>query len=180
LSSRNKRTLRVISALLISIAVVLTAGCGYSLKGKGSFLPDHIRTIALSDFENLTTQFELEKVIAEKMQEELLSRGSYKLVGSADEADASLTGIIIDYRTTPKSLDAEGRATSYSIKLIVSVKFTDLINKKVLFEDPNYSVTEEYQLTSSDEDFLDQEEFAIEEAVKTLAEALVGAILEGF
>jgi outer membrane lipopolysaccharide assembly protein LptE/RlpB len=159
---------------------LISWGCGYSLKGEGSFLPEHIKVITVAEFQNQTPRFELEKVINQKLQEELLGRGSFILNPNQNEADALLTGIITQYKTSPKSLNEEGRATSYSIRIVLEIKFSDLKENRTLFEDKNYIITEEYQLTNLDEDFLDQEEFAIEEAAEQLAEALISAILEGF
>ena len=166
--------------LLILSILLLNWGCGYSLKGEGSFLPEHIKVITIAEFQNQTPRFELEKVINQKLQEELLGRGSFTLNPNQNEADALLAGVITQYKTSPKSINDEGRATSYSIRITLDIKFSDLKENKTLFEDKNYTVTEEYQLTNLDEDFLDQEEFAIEEAAKKLAEALISAILEGF
>jgi outer membrane lipopolysaccharide assembly protein LptE/RlpB len=166
--------------LLIMPILLLSWGCGYSLKGEGSFLPEHIKVITVAEFQNQTPRFELEKVINQKLEEELLGRGSFTLSPNQNEADAVLTGVITQYKTSPKSLNDEGRATSYSIRITLDIKFTDLKENKTLFEDKNYTVTEEYQLTNLDEDFLDQEEFAIEEAAGRLAESLISAILEGF
>lgn len=182
-SISSLRKSKAVGFALISLIfplLLLNWGCGYSLKGQGSFLPEHIKTIAVVEFQNITPRFELEKVINKKIQDEILSRGTYSLTENQEEADALLTGVIKEYKTSPKSLNAEGRATSYSIRVVLEVKFTDLKENKVLYEDKNYIMNEEYQLTSTSEDFLDQEEFAIDEAAQKLAESLVSAILEGF
>lgn len=179
LSGKNSIALPV-SLFVVFLSLATLSGCGYSLMGQGSFLPEHIKSIYIPEFQNRTPKFELEKVIAEKIEEQFLSRGGFNMVNSEAEADATLIGIVTEYKSSPKSINEDGRATSYAIRLVVDIKFKDIRNKKILFEDSRYSVTEEYQLTESDEDFLDQEEFAIEEAVNKLSEALISAILEGF
>ena len=54
---------RVILAVAAVVAIVcmssVTAGCGYALSGRGSFLPDYIETIGVPMFENATTIFEV-------------------------------------------------------------------------------------------------------------------------
>jgi len=168
------------SAALIIVGMLTLIGCGYSLKGQGTFLPEHIKKVAIPEFKNNTPRFELERIITEKVRELFLSRGDFEIVSTESEADAVLKGVITGYFTNPKSVDAEGRATSYNIKINLDVSFKDLVNDKVLFEDKNYIANQEYQLSSTDENFLDQEEFAIEAAADELAESLVSAILEGF
>ncbi len=178
LLNRSKKTFAL--ALAVLLPVILLSGCGYTLKGQGSFLPEHIKSIMIPELRNRTPKLELEQVITRKIQEELISRGTYSLADSKDDAGAILEATIMEYKTTPKSINSEGRATSYTITIRLDVKFRDLVENKVLFEDNNYSVSEEYQLTDAEEDFLDQEEFAIEEAAIKLSEKLISAILEGF
>ena len=40
--------------LLVLCAAVTTAGCGYSLAGRGSFLPDYIRAVGIPPLVNAT------------------------------------------------------------------------------------------------------------------------------
>lgn len=175
LLSRNK-----LPVLFILLTVLTFYGCGYSLKGQGTFLPEHIKALYIPELQNKTTKFEIEKNISEVLIEEFLSRGNFTLVDSEKDADATLTGAIVEYRTSPKSIDENGLATSYSIAISVSVEFKDMKTNKVLFQDNRYTVTEDYQMTEVGSDFLEQEQYAIEAAAKTLSEALVAAILEGF
>jgi outer membrane lipopolysaccharide assembly protein LptE/RlpB len=172
--------LRRLCLILFLGFISFSFGCGYTLKGKGSFLPENIKIIAIQEFPNQTQKFDIEKTIVQKLQDELSSRGDFTVTNNPAEADAYLSGVITLYKTSPKSVDADGRATSYSIRITLDIKFTDLKANRVLFEDKNYTITEEYQLTNLDQEFLDQEEFAIDEAAQRLAESLISAILEGF
>lgn len=172
--------LKRLSLIIFCGLLFFSFGCGYTLKGKGSFLPENIKIIAIQEFANQTPKFDIEKTIALKLQEELTRRGDFTITNNPADADAYLSGIILQYKTSPKSLDTDGRATSYSIRMVLDIKFTDMKTNQVLFEDKNYTISEEYQLVNLDQEFLDQEEFAIEEAAERLAEALISAILEGF
>ena len=42
------------------------AGCGYSLAGRGSFLPASIRIVGIPEFVNNTSLFEVEKRVTQK------------------------------------------------------------------------------------------------------------------
>ena len=53
---RRHRVRVLVGALL---AALVNSGCGYSLAGQGSFLPDYIQTIGIPLFENTTTVFEV-------------------------------------------------------------------------------------------------------------------------
>ena len=62
---------------LIAVGAMSAAGCGYSLAGRGSFLPDYIRTIAIPLFENRTPFVTVEQLFTEKVRVEFQSRGRY-------------------------------------------------------------------------------------------------------
>ena len=58
-------------------------GCGYSLAGRGSFLPDYIKTIGIPMFANRTAVFNLETQLTEKVRAEFIGRGKYKILPDA-------------------------------------------------------------------------------------------------
>ena len=60
-------------------AASLLSGCGYSLSGRGAFLPAHIKIIGVPIFVNSTPVFEIEQKITAKVQAELIGRGRYKV-----------------------------------------------------------------------------------------------------
>ena len=57
-------------ALLISLS-----GCGYSLAGRGSFLPASIKVIGVPLFTNNTNISELERRVTDKVRAEFAGRG---------------------------------------------------------------------------------------------------------
>ena len=68
------------------------AGCGYSLAGRGSFLPAYIKTIGVPTFTNRTTVFNLETMLTQKVRAEFIGRGKYQILPEATGVDALLTG----------------------------------------------------------------------------------------
>jgi hypothetical protein len=42
----------VLTAAALATSIVLLPGCGYSLAGRGSFLPDYIKVIGVPTFAN--------------------------------------------------------------------------------------------------------------------------------
>ena len=67
-------------------------GCGYSLAGRGSFLPVDIKTIGVPNFVNRTTVFNLETQLTQKVRSEFIGRGQYQILPEATGVDALLTG----------------------------------------------------------------------------------------
>ena len=54
-----------IYALVIGLAVLAQSGCGYSLAGRGSFLPAYIKRIGVPQFTNNTSVFDLDRQVTE-------------------------------------------------------------------------------------------------------------------
>ena len=56
------------------LVTVVTSGCGYTLAGQGSFLPEYVETIGVPLFENETTIFEVEQTLTEQVRSEFIGR----------------------------------------------------------------------------------------------------------
>ena len=74
----------------VSIALCLSTACGYSLAGRGSFLPPHIKVIGVPMFTNLTPVIDVERRVTERVVSELLGRGKYGVERRATDVDAVL------------------------------------------------------------------------------------------
>ncbi|MCA1651630.1 MAG: LPS assembly lipoprotein LptE [Acidobacteria bacterium] len=92
----------------VAILMLLTAcsttgapGCGYSLAGRGSFLPDYIKTIGVPLFANNTPVFEIERRITERVRSELIGRGKYTVLPGQTGVDGLLTGEISSITLIP-------------------------------------------------------------------------------
>ena len=131
-------------------------------------------------FENHTARADLERNITEKIQEEFITRGNYQIVSSEEGVDALLKGEILSYSLIPRSADAEGRATSYSVIIRARVYFKDLVRDQVIWQNPNYVFREDFQISENIQDYYDQEIEAINLSVESFARNIVSTILEGF
>ena len=85
-------------AMPVFAAGVGAASCGYALAGRGSFLPDYIKTIGIPTFTNRTTVFNLETLLTQKVRSEFIGRGKYQIVPEATGVDALLTGEVTSIR----------------------------------------------------------------------------------
>ena len=88
---KSLRTTFALASLLILVTLT-GSSCGYTLAGRGSFLPDYIKTIGIPTFENRTTLFNLETQLTQKVRSEFIGRGQYQIVPEATNVDAVLTG----------------------------------------------------------------------------------------
>ena len=124
------------------------AACGYSLAGRGSFLPDYIRTIGIPLFLNRTPFLTVEQLFTEKVRVEFQSRGRYAVQPTEAGADGVVRGEIIGISAAPVGFTDAQLATRYRFTVTVSVKFDDATQKKTLWENPALTFSDEYELSS--------------------------------
>lgn len=173
-------------AALVALAAATGAACGYSLAGRGSFLPDYIVTIGVPVFRNDTRVFEVEQRLTEAVRREFIGRGKYRVLPDATGADALLTGEIRSITLTPTSFDEQQRATRYAATVVIRVELRDLKTDKVLWENAGLEFREEYDLATSAGGaadpiaFFGQASNALDRLTSNFARTVVTAILEAF
>jgi hypothetical protein len=171
--------------LLAVTALALTAplsGCGYSLAGRGSFLPAYIRTIGVPLFGNLSPVPDVDRILTERVRNEFISRGRYRVLPEQTGVDAVVTGEITSITFTPAALTQQQQASRYVLVVTAKVEFTDLKDKKILWQNPSVQFREEFTVaTSTDASaFLGQNADAMQRVATEFARTIVSAILEAF
>lgn len=183
---QNHRLVSCVVALVgLVVAVVVSSGCGYSLAGRGSFLPESIRTIGVPLFVNRTQVFDLEQRLTEQVRSEFIGRGRYRVIPESSGADAVLSGQITSITLAPSSFNDQQQATRYAIIVTTSLEFRDIKADKILWSNPAWQFREEYQLTTAVEAldvtaFFGQEANALDRIANDFARSVVSAILEAF
>lgn len=174
-------------ALLQMVAAAgASASCGYSLAGRGSFLPSYIRTIAIPLFLNRTAYVTAEQLFTEKVRVEFQSRGRYTVNPTEPGADGVVRGEITGISAAPVGFTDTQLATRYRFTVSVAVKFDDVKQGKTLWENPGLTFSDEYELASGQSlrlagaAFLDQERVAMDRLSTDFARSVVQAILEAF
>jgi hypothetical protein len=176
---------RALSAILIAISCVAHTGCGYSLAGRGAYLPAHIKIIGLPTFTNATSVFDVEQKVTAKVRAELLGRGKYEIRPDRTGVDAVLLGDILAIGVAPVAFNDQQQATRYAVTLVAKIEFRDLKTDKVIWENPQMVFGEQYDVTTTQtatdpNAFLGQNVNAMERLTTEFARAVVSAILESF
>jgi hypothetical protein len=175
--------------VLAGLAALAATGCGYALSGRGSSLPDYIRTIGIPLFENRTSIVTLEQLFTEKVRIEFQSRGRYAVQPTEPGADAIVRGVITSIIPTPVAFGNQQLGTRYRLTVTVSVKVDDVTQQKTLWENPALTFSDEYELrsplTAGDAQaqgatFLAQERSVMERMSTDFARSVVSSILEAF
>ena len=166
-------------------AGLVVPGCGYSLAGRGSFLPASIRVIGIPMFVNNTPLFEIEKRITQKVVSEFIGRGKFTVQPTTTGADAALLGEVSSITVAPATFTDERQAAKYVITAVTKIEFKDVKADKVLWQNPYLAFREDYEVsnTSNVADpaaFLGQDMNALDRLATELARTIVSAILEAF
>lgn len=169
---------------LLALAVLCSAsGCGYSLAGRGAFLPPHIQTIGVPMFTNLTSVVDVERRVTERVVSELIGRGKYTVERRATNVDAVLSGEISSIRVVESAFNASRQATRYTLVLTAKIEFRDLKENKVIWSNPSLQFREPYEQSGTATDpnaFFGQDTDALDRVAAEFARTLVSAILEAF
>jgi lipopolysaccharide assembly LptE-like protein len=170
----------------VLLAILATSGCGYALAGRGSFLPTDIRVVAIPQLMNRTTFFDVEQILTEKIRNEFIGRGKYRVVPDAAGADAALNAEITSITLSPVGLTNTQLASRYQFVLTMKVDFVDTRINKSLWANNALSFTGEYDLTTTTgatadlSNFADQQRSAFDRISTDVARTVVTAIVEAF
>ena len=171
--------------VLCTVGVLCAVGCGYSLAGRGSFLPAYIKTIGVPTFANRTTVFNLETTLTQKIRGEFIGRGKYQILPQADGVDAVLTGEVSAVSIAPASFNTQQLASRYAITMTARIELRDTRANVVLWENPNLVFRQEYEATSGTSAidpaaFFGQDANALDRLGTDFARTIVSTILEAF
>ena len=171
--------------VLCTVGVLCAVGCGYSLAGRGSFLPAYIKTIGVPTFANRTTVFNLETTLTQKVRGEFIGRGKYQILPQADGVDAVLTGEVSAVSIAPASFNTQQLASRYAITMTARIELRDTRANAVLWENPSLVFRQEYEATSGTSAvdpaaFFGQDANALDRLGTDFARTIVSTILEAF
>ena len=180
----------VVACMLVSLLSLLglssLPGCGYSLAGRGNFLPDYIAVIAIPTFENRSDQIEVEELFTLKVVEEFNARGKYKIQAEEAGADAVMHGVVLSLTSAPSVLEGGGnvgdadQAATYTVVVRAQVEFKDLVQDDMIWSSNSFQFRDDYEIGEDPEEFFDQEGLTLQRLAEEFAKSLVSSILEAF
>lgn len=175
----------MLKVLLTVLLLLPLSGCGYSLAGRGTFLPPSIKVIGVPLFTNSTNVYELDRRITDKVRSELAGRGKYRVEPTTTGVDAVFSGVISSVTFIPTAYNSSGLATRYVLTLTANVELRDVKADKVIWTNPALQFREEYDvLTRTDATdaaaFLGNDLAVYEKLATEFARSVVSAMLEAF
>jgi Lipopolysaccharide-assembly len=176
------------ACVLLSLLILVStgsAGCGYALAGRGSFLPDYINIIGIPQFTNTTPYEVIDQVLTERVRSEFIGRGKYKVLPQSTGVDAVLKGEIVSLSIAPAAFTQEQQASRYVVTLVSRLEFRDMKTNNVLWENPSLVFRVEYEAAQGTSAldpnaFFGQEANALERVATEFARTVISSILEAF
>ena len=179
--------LRFRSLSAVVLLAVVSSSCGYSLAGRGSFLPAYIKTIGVPTFANRTTVFNVETLLTQKVRSEFIGRGKYTVLPQNTGVDALLVGEVSSVSITPASFTPNQLASRYVITMTARIELRDERQNSVLWENPSLVFRQDYDATAGGgrnnldpAAFFGQDQNALDRLSTEFARTIVSAILEAF
>ena len=185
-SGRCRATSVGLGAVVFVLAcAMLLPGCGYTLAGRGTFLPAYVKTIGVPNFANRTPIFNFETQLTQKVRAEFIGRGKYQVVPDQTGVDALLVGEIVAARIDPITVNAQGLATGKAVTVTASVTLRSLRDDSVIWQNGAMTFREEFaaqnaQNVTDPNAFFGQDAGALDRLTTDFARKLVSDILEAF
>ena len=174
---------RRLLTVLVFVLPVLAGGCGYALAGRGSFLPDYIRTVAIPPVENRTAFLRAEQILTDRIRAEFIGRGRYTPINEPTGAEALLRAEILSITLDPAGLNEQQLQSRTRVTLVMKVSFEDLKKGEVLWSNDALTFREEYDIPASTVEsasFVDQQRSSYERIATDVARTVVTSIMEAF
>ena len=109
--------------------------CSYSLRTNQY---PYLKSIRIIPVENRTTESDIDLEVFEYLTDSFQKDGRLLLVTT--DQNVTLESAILFYEEVIYSSDSANNVEEYKVRINFSVKMTDLINDKVLYENKNLSI----------------------------------------
>jgi outer membrane lipopolysaccharide assembly protein LptE/RlpB len=165
-----------LGAVVALSAALLSAGCGYSLRGN---LPDHLRTVAVPVFQNRTPVPAVENFLTSAIVNAFATNGRLR-VTSVDRADAILEGEITGYLLQSIAFDAAANVRQFRLTVTLNLRFRDVRRNEVLFQRGGYSDRADFAVPATVAETISASESALQQAATEIARSVVSFAIERF
>lgn len=176
MKGRRPRLVQAFSLLLIALT-----SCGYHVAGTTDVLPKNVKTIAIPAFGNITTRYKISDLLAAAVTREFISRTRYQIVSDPGQADAVLTGSVVNFVSYPTIFDSKtGRAAGIQAIVMMQLTLRDRATNAVLFDRPHMEFRQNYEISVDPRAYFDESEVGMDRLSRDVARSVVSAVLENF
>lgn len=117
------------SIVLITILLCLSIGCAHVPLHP---LPSSVHTVYIRMFKNQTFQYGMEERLTNAIIKELIADRRLRVVNSPEQADAILSGTILNYTRDVLAFDRDGDVEMYTLALTASFALKDSRTNEII------------------------------------------------
>ncbi len=161
--------------------LLVAASCGYHTSAHGVRLPADMHTIYVPAFANATNTYHIEAILNAAVVRELRSRTNYRIITTNDgTADAILNGTVLSTVIYPLTYNSQTGGIDSSL-VFVGIRVSLVSSKgKVLWDNPNMSYRDQYQIANNGQTFFEEESPALDRLASNFSQTLVSDMLEAY
>jgi outer membrane lipopolysaccharide assembly protein LptE/RlpB len=173
--------MRLVAAVLVTLPLLYSGGCGYHALGASEHLPPGIKTLAIPEFATDSVTNGTNTALTEAVVREFNARSGFEIEPRVDPgADAVLHGTILQEAVRPLTYNTlTQQSSSFLVTVVVSVTLQDR-DGKVLYSNPKYVFRQQYEATTNLPTFFEEDPAAVQRLSRDFARQLVADVLEGF
>ncbi|KUG23107.1 hypothetical protein ASZ90_007101 [hydrocarbon metagenome] len=176
---------KINKSLLIKITFVcfLSAcliGCGYSFTLRGDSIDNRIQKVYVEAFINKTAQAEIENYFRTAFINQFIQNSRFKVVSSAEDADAIVRGKILNLNTSPLSYAKSGLAAEERATVTLDLTFEDTANSKIIWSSKNMASSIDYSLNEDINLLPSARKQALRKLANDMAEKAFNLMMSGF
>jgi hypothetical protein len=167
-----------VRGLAILLLILLTAGCGYHFNEMADESLSGIQKVYVGNFPNRTDEAYLENIFRNALIDQFIRGNRFQVVGDEAEADAVVRGTVQRVTTTHTAYEESDLAAEERVSLSVQIVFEDRATGRTLWEDRNFSGTEDYLVTDVAESHVDDNNIEMLQSKKKALIKLSGDMAE--
>ena len=172
---------RPLLALAFCVLPLALTACGYHVAGTTDVLPKNVKTIAVPAFGNITTRYKISDLLAAAITREFISRTRYQIVSDPSQADAVLSGSVVNFISYPLYVDSKtGRAAGVQAIVMLQLSLRDRATNAVLLDRPHMEFRQNYEISVDPRAYFDESEVGMDRLSRDVARSVVSAVLANF
>lgn len=143
---KTKNLFFKIKLVLLAGLLSVVLGCGYAFAPQGEYIDARIKRIYVEPFANKTAQAEIENFMRTAFIDQILQYSRFKTVADLEQADAVISGKVLNLNTTALSYRKSILAAEERMTVILEVSFREKDSGKILWSSRNVTMTVDYEL----------------------------------
>jgi Lipopolysaccharide-assembly len=170
----------IMKAMFICFVLSLFLCCGYTFAPQGEYIDKRIQKVYIESFGNKTPQAEIENYVRTAFINQFIQYSRLKVVGSVEDADATVKGNVINFNTVALSYRANTLAAEERATVTLELTFRERESGKIIWNAKNIQGTVEYKLEDDINLFPITRKNALTKLANDTAEKAFNLMMAGF